>query len=174
MRIALVFAALAPTAAALSGCGMASTSARTLSRSSIVMQAPDAVLELLPGAVRRNGRLRRAAEANWDALCTCYPTTEAALEAAKLSTAVILPYGFDADNRAANIAGSFEVSGRLCPDTTPSAPLPLHWLSPDRRSRSPLPIAAPTRTQFCPPIAPHRAAATPGAERATGGRGGGT
>lgn len=80
------------------------------------MQAPDAVLELLPGAVRRNGRLRRAAEANWDALCACYPTTEAALEAAKLSTAVILPYGFDADNRAANIAGSFEVLKELLED----------------------------------------------------------
>ena len=79
------------------------------SPSPIVMQMPDEVRDIIPVAVQRSRQQSRMVEANWEALRTCYPTEEAAVAAVKLSTAVILPYGFDADNRARNIAGSYAV-----------------------------------------------------------------
>ena len=48
-------------------------------------------------------------EANWKAVLSCFPTEEAALEAVKSNSALIVPYGYDAGNRASNIVGSYQV-----------------------------------------------------------------
>ena len=59
------------------------------------MRLPPSVLDLLPGAVTNHAIFCQAAEANWDALCACYPTEEAALAAVTDSRAILLPYGAD-------------------------------------------------------------------------------
>lgn len=85
-----------------------------------VMRLPPSVLDLLPGAVTNHAIFCQAAEANWDALCACYPTEEATLAAVTDSRAVLLPYGADmavsgfyelglAVDRSSKIASCFQV-----------------------------------------------------------------
>jgi len=89
-------------------------------RSSPAMRMPDAVRALLPAGVREHAIFNQAADANWEAIRACYPSEEAALEAIKECTAIILPYGADsmvsgfyelgmAVDRSDKIAGSYEV-----------------------------------------------------------------
>ena len=85
-----------------------------------VMRLPPSVLDLLPGAVTNHAIFCQAAEANWDALCACYPTEEAALAAVTDSRAILLPYGADqsvsgfyelglAVDRSSKISSCFQV-----------------------------------------------------------------
>ncbi|KAL3913909.1 MAG: hypothetical protein SGPRY_007813 [Prymnesium sp.] len=83
-----------------------------------VMSMPSDVLSLLPAAVRRSPESSSAAKANWEALLACYTSEKDAIAAATLCPALLLPYGFDANNRASNIAGSYEVLQELLPDET--------------------------------------------------------
>lgn len=84
------------------------------------MRMPDAVRAMLPAGVREHAIFNQAAEANWDAIRSCYPSEEAALEAITECTAIILPYGADstvagfyqlglAVDRSDKITGSYEV-----------------------------------------------------------------
>jgi len=84
------------------------------------MRMPDAVLEILPAAVRSHVIFSQAAEANWDSLRSCYPSEQAALAAVTDCRAVLLPYGADslvagfyekgmAVNRSSKISGCYEV-----------------------------------------------------------------
>ena len=84
------------------------------------MRMPDAVRAMLPAGVREHAIFNQAAEANWDAIRACYPSEEAALEAIKECTAIVLPYGADstvagfyelglAVDRSDKITGSYEV-----------------------------------------------------------------
>ena len=76
------------------------------------MAIPPQVAELIPEAVRELD----ATEANWNALLACYPTEEAAKEAVRTNVALVVPYGFDAGNRARNIAGSYKVLQEMLDD----------------------------------------------------------
>lgn len=68
------------------------------------MRMPEELVSLLPVAVRRTPEYRAAVEENWEAFRLCFDAEPAALDAARRCLAVILPYGFDAPRRAANIA----------------------------------------------------------------------
>ena len=46
---------------------------------------------------------------NWAALRECFPTEAEALAAVEKNPATLLPYGFDSENRAENIRGSYGV-----------------------------------------------------------------
>ena len=76
------------------------------------MKLPSSVAAVVPEAVRD----LPVTEANWKAVLSCFPTEEAAATAVKLNNAILLPYGFDASNRAANIAGSYKVLRELLQD----------------------------------------------------------
>lgn len=76
------------------------------------MKLPSSVAAVVPEAVRD----LPVTEANWKAVLSCFPTEEAAANAVKLNNAILLPYGFDASNRAANIAGSYKVLRELLQD----------------------------------------------------------
>jgi len=84
------------------------------------MRMPDAILSLLPMGVRNHLIFSQAAEANWNALRACYPTENAALDAATECRPLILPYGAEslaagfyelgeATDRSDKIAGSYQV-----------------------------------------------------------------
>lgn len=84
------------------------------------MRMPSAVISKLPAEVKENAVFALAAQANWEALCACYQSEEAAIEAVEINFAVVLPYGAEsvaagfyeldeAVDRSENIAGSFEV-----------------------------------------------------------------
>ena len=79
------------------------TNARTVGCAMVI---PDGVEALVPTLSKRD---RKRAEKNWEALRACYTTEEAAVQAATKLIAVILPYGFDADRRDINIAGTYKV-----------------------------------------------------------------
>ena len=70
------------------------------------MVIPDAVEALVPTLSKRD---RKKAEKNWEAMRACYATEEAAVQAATKLISVILPYGFDADRRDINIAGTYKL-----------------------------------------------------------------
>jgi len=80
------------------------------------MRMPEELVSLLPVAVRRTPEYRAAAEENWEAFRLCFDAEPAALDAARRCLAVILPYGFDAPRRAANIAGSYAVLREMLSD----------------------------------------------------------
>ena len=84
------------------------------------MRLPPSVLDLLPTQVTNHAIFCQAAEANWDALCACYPTEEATLAAVTDSRAILLPYGADmavsgfyelglAVDRSSKIASCFQM-----------------------------------------------------------------
>jgi len=81
-------------------------------RSLVVMKLPDEVANLVPEAVRD----LQETEANWQAIMTCYPTEADAITAVKINTALVVPYGFDAANRASNIRGSYKALQELLSD----------------------------------------------------------
>ena len=101
--------------------GAATTAALLSSRAGpIAMRMSDRAADLLPSEVRYNAIFCQAAEANWDGFRACYPSEDAALDAAANGLAVILPYGADspvsgflemdmAVDRSENIAGSYKV-----------------------------------------------------------------
>jgi len=76
------------------------------------MKIPDSVASLIPEAVRD----LEVTERNWLAVVNCFPTEEAAQSAVTDNVALVVPYGFDAANRASNIAGSYEVLRELLDD----------------------------------------------------------
>jgi hypothetical protein len=62
-------------------------------------------LNVIPAAV---AEAESTAE-NWAALRECFPTEAEALAAVEKNPATLLPYGFDSENRAENIRGSYGV-----------------------------------------------------------------
>ena len=62
-------------------------------------------LNVIPAAV---AEAESTAE-NWAALRECFPTEAEALAAVEKNPATLLPYGFDSENRAENIRGSYSV-----------------------------------------------------------------
>jgi len=77
------------------------------------MKLSDEILELVPVEMVKNPAYTERCETNWRTMLACYDSEQAALDAVRLNPAVILPYGFDAWNRAQNIAGSYKVLQEL-------------------------------------------------------------
>ena len=85
----------------------ADTAALRLGAGPIYLSLPRELLALnvIPAAV---AEAESTAE-NWAALRECFPTEAEALAAVEKNPATLLPYGFDSENRAENIRGSYSV-----------------------------------------------------------------